>query len=365
MKQFWATSAKGSIGRIDIYDYIDFYGVNASSFSRDFAALEEKSASIEVHINSPGGDLFDGITIYNRIQYSKVPVDVYVDGLAASSASVVAMAGRKSYMAANAMLMMHNASTLTYGNEQDHEATIVMLKAAKKALMAAYMQKSGKPEDEIAALLDANGGSGTWMTADEAKAAGLVDEVVGEIKIAAKFDLNEYGYDAPAPLLALFDRKAAPNAPAAKKGATKMADKETPDAMQPATLEELKAACDGASPEFLLRQLEAKATQAQAMKAWMVELKAQAEKAKSDAEAATKAKIEAEEQAKVSKPGVQPLNADAGKTTDEDPIAAWNALVAEKAKTSRSKPDAVIAAAKENPELRAAYVEAFNARNKK
>lgn len=131
---------------------------------------------------------------------------------------------------------------------------------------------------------------------------------------------------------------------------------------KPASFEELKSACDGADPAFLVAQLEAKATAAQATKAWMGELKALADKAKADAEAATKAKLEAEEQAKVSKPGVQPLNADAGKTAIEgDATAKWNEAVAAEMKTGKTKAQAMSAVVKENKALHAAYLAEYNA----
>lgn len=360
MKQFWNVSSVGSVGRIDIYDYIDFLGVTAVQFSKDWRELEAQSKSIEVHINSPGGNMYDGITIYNVIQQSKVPADIHIDGMAASSASIVAMAGRKSYMAANAILMIHKPSTGVYGTEDDMNAAIVALRAGQKALMVAYQKKTGKSEDEIAAYLDANKGTGTWFGAEEARLNGFVDEVVGAVEIAAQFDMEKYGYDVPAQLLARLHKE--PEDPA-ERNLTMSDESKTPETPKPATLAEIKAACEGASAEFVVAQMEAQATLSQVQAAWTKQCKADADAARAELAALKAEKAKTPLATEV--PGVpvlQDANKEKPKQPEGDAIAQWDALVEEKAKTAKSRGAAIAAASKANPELHDAYLVAFNAK---
>lgn len=358
MKQFWSMTAKADVMRVDIYDVIGFLGVSAADFAREWRDTETKASAIEVHISSPGGNMYDGLAIYNVIQQSKKPVDVYIDGLAASAASLIAMAGRKTLMAENGLFMMHAPSTITAGNENAHEAAMSALKAGKEALIVAYQQKSGKTRDEIAALLDADNGYGTWYGANEAKDAGFVDEVISATPIAAYADAQKHGYQVPAPLQALLTHKE-PEKPA-ERNLTMSDESKTPEGPKPATLAELEAACDGASAEFVLAQLKAQATVAQAMGAWNKELLAKVAE-KENAIAEMKAK-----QPEVKEvPGVAPLEDGAKpRVADTDPITQWNAMVDEKLAKCKSRAEAIKAVSSEHPELHDAYIAAYNAKQR-
>jgi len=156
---------------VDIYDEIGWFGTGAADFVRDLRQVT--TPKIELHLNSPGGDVFDAIAIYNGLRQHKAQVHVIVDSLAASAASFIVMAGDKITAMANAMLMIHDPWGLVIGN------------AADMREMGELLDKHG---DNIAAIYAARAGGDiatwrermlaeTWYLADEAYTAGLVDEV--------------------------------------------------------------------------------------------------------------------------------------------------------------------------------------------
>lgn len=183
MKWYQITS-KADKAEIWIYEMIgeDFWtggGVTAKNFQKELAEI--KASQIDLHINSPGGVVFDGITIYNLLKQHPANVTTYIDGLAASIASVIALAGDKVIMAANALYMIHNPTGLAMGTATDMRSLADVLDKIASTMITTYMGKSNKPEAEIKALLDAE----TWMTADEAKEAGFIDEIAEEMDMAA------------------------------------------------------------------------------------------------------------------------------------------------------------------------------------
>ena len=117
-----------SSAEITIYAPIgqDFWGeaISASSFSRELDSLPDTITNIDVRLNSPGGDVFDGITIYNRLRQHKASVTVYVDGMAASIASIIALAGDEIVMGEGAQFMIHKPMSFGFGNNLDFEALI-------------------------------------------------------------------------------------------------------------------------------------------------------------------------------------------------------------------------------------------------
>jgi len=167
-----------------IYEQIgeDFWtggGITAKRFQKELAAI--KATQIDLHINSPGGEVFDGITIYNLIKQHPATVTTYIDGLAASIASVIALAGDKVIMAENALYMIHNPWGFAMGDAEEMRKTADLLDKVGGSLITAYNSKSGKPDDEISALMDAE----TWMTAQEAKEFGFVDDISELMDLAA------------------------------------------------------------------------------------------------------------------------------------------------------------------------------------
>ena len=163
---------------------IDIYGeVYADDNSvKEQLANMQSAKEITVNINSVGGDVFTGISIYNMLKRHKAKIIVNVDGLAASIASVIAMAGDVIRMPSNSMMMIHNAMTMVAGNANDLRSTADLLEKVTDTLMSAYLDRSDKLErNELKALLDAE----TWLSAEEAKELGLIDEVITSKKIAA------------------------------------------------------------------------------------------------------------------------------------------------------------------------------------
>ena len=184
MKTWYEIKNKSDKAEIWIYEEIgeDFWtggGVTAKGFQKELAAI--KADKIDLHINSPGGLVFDGITIYNLLKQHPANVTTYIDGLAASIASVIALAGDSVIMAENALFMIHKASGLVMGNSDDMRDFAEKLDKVNTSIATTYISKTGKDEPEINDLMAAE----TWMTAAEALDFGFVDEVSGEADMAA------------------------------------------------------------------------------------------------------------------------------------------------------------------------------------
>lgn len=172
-------------------------GVIASELVRDLSALE--ADTINLRINSYGGSVPDGLAIYNALRRHKATVNVFVDGVAISCASYIAMAGDTITMAKNSQMMIHAPWTFAYGNSNDMREQADILDRYAKAMASAYADKSGKSyEDALALLTD---GKDHWFLADEAKAEGFADEVGDEVAVAASlassFDLSRFKAAAP------------------------------------------------------------------------------------------------------------------------------------------------------------------------
>lgn len=177
--KWYEIKAKADASEIWLYDEIGLWGIGAKEFIAELNAI--KSPTIDMHINSPGGEVFDGAAIYNAIKRHPAEVTTYIDGIAASIASVIALAGNKVIMAENAIYMMHNPSGIVVGTSEDMRKTADILDKIRETMIGAYVGKSGKSESEVKAWLD----SETWMNAEEAKAAGFADEIGDEMDMAA------------------------------------------------------------------------------------------------------------------------------------------------------------------------------------
>lgn len=226
--------------------------VTAKQFVKDLKAIGDKK-NLHVRINSPGGSVFDGIAIYNALTNHKGQVKVTIEGIALSMASGIAMAGDTINMADNALMMVHNPQGWAQGESKDLRAYADLMDKVKGNLIKAYVNKSGKDDAEISALMDAE----TWMTAEEAFTLGLIDNVIeASGNVAASFDLNNAlsasGVKVPKrvqpKLAALFT-------PTQKE--PNMAEK-TPERVV-ATVQQLKA-LKGADDAFVVNQLAANAT---------------------------------------------------------------------------------------------------------
>lgn len=144
--------------------------ISAKQFSDELKKLDASVDEITVRINSPGGDVFDGVAIYNRLKQHKAKVTVYIDGLAASIASIIALAGDEIYIGEGALYMVHLPWTFAYGNRMELDNTVSRLLDVEEQMISIYAKKSGLERSEIKSLLEAE----TWMGADEAVEKGFV-----------------------------------------------------------------------------------------------------------------------------------------------------------------------------------------------
>lgn len=162
-----------------------FWGSNAASLRQSIAdaRAEDPAAPVTVVINSEGGDVYEGVAIYNMLRAAHV--DVVISGMAASIASVIAMAGDHVAMYANSVLYVHHAWTCGAGNAAELMQQVEQLRDADRVLIDAYMAKSGRTEEEITALLDGPNGDGSEITADRALELGLIDEVLDPAQAVA------------------------------------------------------------------------------------------------------------------------------------------------------------------------------------
>lgn len=158
--------------KVYIYDEIGYWGVTASDFVEEF--MQITTPKIHVHINSPGGQMFDGLAIYNALKSHPSEVTAIVDALAASAASFIAMGGDKILAARNSTMMIHDASGLVYGNAQDMHQMADLLDKMSNNIADIYSQRAGGTPEEWRAMMQAE----TWYTGQEAVDAKLVDALV-------------------------------------------------------------------------------------------------------------------------------------------------------------------------------------------
>lgn len=184
--------AEADATEIDIYDEIGYWGINA----KDFRARLKDSGDVILNINSPGGDVFDGIAMFNDLVAHKGKVTVNVTGIAASIASIIAMGGDTINIAPNAFFMVHNAWTIGVGNRHDFNELSMTLAKIDDALARTYAAKTGTGIKTIKTMMD----SETWLTAKEAKELGFATNIGSEQAANAKFDLSVFS-DVPKALL--------------------------------------------------------------------------------------------------------------------------------------------------------------------
>lgn len=156
-----------------IYDEIGAWGITALDFIDELKQIN--SANFDLHISSPGGEVWDGLAIYNAIKQHPANVTVYIDGIAASAASFIAMAGDNIVIAKNAEMMIHDAMGLVMGNASDMQEMITHLNRMSDNIASIYADKAGGTPEEWRAKMLAE----TWFTATEALDAGLVNSVQG------------------------------------------------------------------------------------------------------------------------------------------------------------------------------------------
>lgn len=173
-QSWYSIKAKANdTAEISIYDEIGFWGVSAASFAQDLKDCGNNLKQINLHIHSPGGDVFDGIAIYNLLKNHPANVTVYIDGLAASMASVIAMAGNEIIMPENAMMMIHKPWGIQGGDAEDMRKYADLLDKVENTLIPAYANKTGKTPEELAEMLSAE----TWLNGKECVEQGFADKL--------------------------------------------------------------------------------------------------------------------------------------------------------------------------------------------
>lgn len=169
-----------------IYDEIGYWGTSASDFLKTISAID--TSEIELHVNSPGGNVWDGVAIYNSLKMHAAEVTVYVDALAASAASFIAQAGDKIIMARNAQMMIHDASAMAFGNAEDMREVADVLDRISNNIADIYAFNAGGTLTEWRDLMKEE----VWFTAEEAVENGLADEMLDQADMEAEAATNKW-----------------------------------------------------------------------------------------------------------------------------------------------------------------------------
>jgi ATP-dependent protease ClpP protease subunit len=177
--------AKADRGEIQLYGVIgeSFWteGITLKQFAKDLKSLG-KVSHIDLRINSDGGDVFDGRGMYSLLAEHQAKIVVHVDGLAASIASLIAMAGDEIRMADGAFMMIHNPWGGAIGDAKEMRRMADLLDSVRDTLVTTYMARTNNKREKIVAWMDDE----TWMPADEAKKNGFADVVAEPVKAAAR-----------------------------------------------------------------------------------------------------------------------------------------------------------------------------------
>jgi ATP-dependent protease ClpP protease subunit len=210
-KSWYAFQASGEAEQhtieVFVYGEIGTWGVSANQFVQDLRAMDDGVSPVVVAFNSIGGDLFDGLAIHNALSRLGERCTGRIDALAASAASVAVCGAHRVVIAANAMLMIHNPYTFTGGDAEDFRRVADVLDQTLEAIIAAYKSKAPDiDEAELRRMVNAE----TWLTANEAVALGLADEVGDGLKVKAclgQGSVLQRFQHAPAELLAQLDEE--------------------------------------------------------------------------------------------------------------------------------------------------------------
>jgi len=187
MKWYDMKNQANDTAEIIIYDQVGSEEMNAKTFHNDLKSLGTVQ-TLNLHINSPGGSVFDGFAIYNQLKRHQATVNVFIDGVAASIASIIAMAGDRIVMPSNTYLMIHDPSGLVWGSAKDMKRMAGTMEKVKDGLITAYQDRTGLPRARISTLMDEE----TWFTASETVELNFADEEIREVKMAAHYDLSSY-----------------------------------------------------------------------------------------------------------------------------------------------------------------------------
>lgn len=181
-----------------IYDEIGGFGVSVADF---LAEVRNIAGPLNLHLNSPGGDVFDGMAVYSALKRRTEPTTVTVDGLAASIASVIALGADEVVMAPKAKMMIHDGWTAAAGNAQDFGKLVALLDDTSNTIASVYDDKAGGGVEFWRDRMREE----TWYSAEEALQAGLIDQIEGQAQKRDDFDLSMFNYagrdKAPEPVI--------------------------------------------------------------------------------------------------------------------------------------------------------------------
>ena len=165
--------------------------ITAKEFAEELKKLGDVK-NITLHINSAGGSVFDGLSIYNVLKKHPANIVTEIDGMALSIASIIALAGDTVKMAGNAMYMIHNPWTYEMGDSRKMRETADKLDKVRGSILGTYLSKikDKATSEEVSDFMDAE----TWFSAQEAKDYGFIDEITDPIEIEAKCDLTKYHF---------------------------------------------------------------------------------------------------------------------------------------------------------------------------
>ena len=183
-------SAKDTHGTIYIYEEIGYWGVTSKSFAKELVALGDIN-TITLHLNTPGGSVGDGTAIYNALKNHKASVTVEIDGYALSMGSIIALAGDTIKMADNALFMIHNPSSIAFGDADEMHRAAGIMDKHKQAMLNTYQSKTGMERQALSKMMDDE----TWFSADEALESGFIDEVTGTVELVASANTQQFVAD--------------------------------------------------------------------------------------------------------------------------------------------------------------------------
>ena len=208
-RRWFSMKADDATAEISIFDEIGGWGVGVADFKKELDAIKS-AAAITLYINSPGGDVFAAMAIYNLLAPMKEKITAHVLGWAASAASILALAGKKLLMGEATYLMIHDPWSIAMGTAKDFRKTADLLDQIGGNLADIYTARSIHTKDEILALMAEE----TWLDAQEAVDAGFADEIVQGEKVAAMAcDLSKFNFQhAPKALIEKVMKKGNPPA---------------------------------------------------------------------------------------------------------------------------------------------------------
>lgn len=175
------------VADVDLLDEIGYWGITGKDFLTELRSKAKDADEINLSINSPGGSVFDGLAMFNGLTSLNKPINVKVLGIAASAASLVAMAGTHISMPENTFMMIHNPWGVAVGNADEMRDTADILDKIGNSLLATYVKRTGAKEEDVRAWLATD----TYMTAKEAKERGFADEVTEPVSAKASFDTEQ------------------------------------------------------------------------------------------------------------------------------------------------------------------------------